>query len=76
MATSASVTVTGKAGPGITVTAKTFTGVQRYVVDVGKGILTLFYSSDNDGPTQEFDINAATTMTVTISSGNQTVTIS
>lgn len=70
---SANVTVTGTAGPGLSVTAQEFTGVTSFTVDVVNGILVL--NGIAPGP-KEFDISDATTMTVTISGGVYTVAIS
>lgn len=75
MSASASVTVTGKSGPGVTVTAQVYTGVTSFSVDVARGILTLFGGQSFPDP-KEFDISGATTFTVTISGGSYTVTIS
>lgn len=67
-------TVTGKVGPGDTLTAAVFTGVKSFSVDTEQGILTLV--SDQGPNPLAVDISAAATFTVTISSGVYTITIS
>jgi hypothetical protein len=66
------LTVTGKNGAGITVTALVLTDIASFAVDVNTKILTVV----QDSVTLQFDISAATTFTVTISSGNYTIAIS
>lgn len=68
------VTVTGKNGAGITVTALVLSNISSFAVDVINYILTVV----QDSVTLQFDIRAATTFTVTISgaAGNYTVAIS
>jgi hypothetical protein len=70
---SATVTVTGYTGPGVTATAVVITDVASFTVNVATGILQLNLSN---GVIQKYAISAATTFTVTISGGNYTVTIS
>jgi hypothetical protein len=67
------VTVTGYAGPGMTVTAVVINNVTKFEVDIDKGMLRM---TDTSGNLKEVAISAATTFTVTISGGNYTVTIS
>lgn len=69
---SAAFTVTGKNGPGLTVTSRLFTNVQSFTVDVVKGMLTM----NQNGADVQVAINTATTFTVVITAGNYTVTIS
>ncbi len=66
------ITVTGTAGPGLTVTALVLTGVTFYSVDPVNYLLTVVIGS----VTKQFAINAATTFTTTISSGNYTIVVS
>jgi hypothetical protein len=66
------LTVTGKNGAGITVTALVLTDIASFAVDINTKILTVV----QDSVTLQFDISAATTFTVTISSGNYTIAIS
>jgi len=70
---SASFTITAYSGPGDLNTAAVFTGVTSYLVDVARGILTLYFAGN---VIKEFSLNGITTFTVTVSSGNQTVTVS
>jgi hypothetical protein len=69
------VTVTGKIGPGNTITSKVFTNISSFFVNSAAAILELIQI---DNPQRIFiDINAATVMTVTlVSSTNYTVVIS
>ena len=72
---SATVTVTGVIGPAVSVTASVFTNVSSFDIACnGKEILTLTFS-DGRGPLQ-ISIAAATTITVTVSGQNYTVSIS
>lgn len=66
------VTVTGKSGAGNTVTAQAFTNVSSFTIDAVNKLLILIINDFR----QVIEIASATTMTVTISSGNYTVTIS
>jgi RNase adaptor protein for sRNA GlmZ degradation len=66
------LTVTGKNGAGITVTALVLSDISSFAVDVATKILTVV----QDSVTLQFDISAATTFTVVIASGNYTITIS
>jgi hypothetical protein len=69
------VTVTGKIGPGQTLTSKVFTNVKTFSINTATAVLELI---SNDNPSSFFiDLNAATTMTVTlVSPTNYTVVIS
>jgi hypothetical protein len=73
MAYSGTVTVTGAVGPAEAITAGVFTGVRSFSVDIEAGMLSLILA---DGRDLQIAISAATTFTVTISSGNYTVAIS
>ena len=68
------ITVTGKNGAGITVTALVLTNITSFFVDVTTYMLHVVQES----VTLMFDIRAATTFTVTISgaAGNYTIVIS
>lgn len=73
------VTLTGVTGPGITMTAQVFTNVSSWGVINSSGVGTqeVFFLNFSDGkPTLYVSIAAATTMTVTISGANYTVTVS
>lgn len=71
----ATVTVTGKAGPGITVTAAVFTNVASFAfLTQGKEMLELSFTDGT--PITYISIAAATTITVTVSGDVYTVSIS
>lgn len=74
MPSSATATVTGKIGPGNTLTAAVYSGITSYSFNPVTGIFT--YSLD--GIVHQIDIAAATTVTIVLSAalGNHTVTIS
>lgn len=69
---SATVTVTGKAGPGKTVTAQQYTGVLSIQLDTTTSQLTL-YTEDR---IVNVNITAQNTFTVTKSGNTYTVSIS
>jgi len=66
------VTITGKTGPGITVTAAAFTGVLSLLFDYGRSVIQMM---TDQGP-KEFQYSNIATVTVTISGGNTAITIS
>lgn len=69
---SATVTVTGKAGAGITVTATPFLNVTSFSIDCVNNIITI-----NQGGVVSFvTIDAAATITATKSGSTYTLTIS
>lgn len=71
----ATVTVTGVIGPAKTLTATVFTGVATFAFNtVGGEILTLTFS--NGRPPVDISIAAATTITVTVSGSDYTVSVS
>lgn len=65
-------TVTAKIGPAQTVTAQVFSNVSSFNFDVIAKVLTVV----NNGIITQMDINAATTVTCTIATGNFTLTVS
>lgn len=71
----ASCTVTGTAGAGVTVTAKVFTNIVKFTFDV---VNALFIMVDINNKVTTISITAATTVTVTLSAanGNYTVAVS
>lgn len=71
MATS-QVTLTGTDGPGIAITAGVFTGVTSFTF---KDTLVFSMTLEN-GIVKDIDISAATTITITVSGGSYTVSIS
>lgn len=71
---SATVTLTGTAGAGLTVAATVFTGVSSFLIDTDKNLVTLFKA---DGTVvSPISVNAATTVTATKSGTLWTLTIS
>lgn len=74
MAGLASVTVTGTAGPGKSITAQVFNNVTAFRLDPVNAMLNL----DQSDQLTQISIAAATTITVTLAAaaGNYTVTIS
>lgn len=69
-------TVTGKAGPGNTLTAKVFNNVTFFSIDTNNEVLRLNYDN-GDGATYIFiDIGADTTILCTVSGSTYTLTIS
>lgn len=69
----ATVTLTGTAGPALTVAATVFTGVTSFTIDTDKNIITLVQGSVTLSP---ISIAAATTVTATKSGNLWTLTIS
>lgn len=72
MASNSTVTVTGKAGPGVTVTAQTFTGVDSFSIECENEILVI----NQGGTITKIAISSATTITCTVSGNTYTLTIS
>ena len=70
---SATVTVTGKAGAGVTVTATQFVNIQNVDFNCVTNILTLL---DSSGVVTKITIDAAATLTATKSGSTYTFTIS
>lgn len=68
-------TITAKTGPAQTVTALALTGVTRFDCQLGgRNVLQVWQDS---GIIKEFDINATTTLTCTITAGgNAAFTVS
>jgi hypothetical protein len=60
-------TITAKAGPGNTVTALALTGVTEFKFQAGPVRPMLFVTCDQG--IREFDINASTTLTCTLTAG-------
>lgn len=67
------VTVTGKTGPAAALTATVINGISGFAIDCDNEILTVFIGG---APQPAIDIAAATTITVTVSGNNYTVSIS
>lgn len=67
-----SITVTGKIGPGSTLTAVVYTGVSEHTIDCVANILTMVIN----GLRRAIDITAATTITATKSGSTYTLVVS
>lgn len=65
-------TVTGKTGPGGTLTAAVFNNVTSFKIETDSEMLELV----TDGRILQVDISAATTITCTVSGNTYTLTIS
>lgn len=66
------VTVTGKIGPGVTVTTVVFSNVTSFAINTDNEILSIIQTDKRT----DIDITAATTITITVSGNNYTVSIS
>ena len=76
---SSQITVTGKAGPGLTVTAVVLTLIRSFSVGVdltALGNFNILTITMNTGEVKQYDITDATTFTVTKSAGNYTIVVS
>jgi hypothetical protein len=73
MAYTATLTITGVAGPGNTVTAAVYTGVSQVTFDVANSVVRF---TDSDGKEQAIAVSTTLTVTVTVSSGNYTISVS
>ena len=69
----ATVTVTGTAGAGVTVSALVFTNVTSFTIDANANMLYIVQGSIN---VPGISVNAATTVTATKSGNTWTLTIS
>jgi hypothetical protein len=70
------VTVTGKIGPGNTVTSLVFSGVINFSIDTVNEVIEITYLVNNERKIQQVEITSATTITCTVSGNNYTLTIS
>lgn len=68
------VTVTGKIGPGNTITAAVYSGITEFTFDVVNNL----FKFSLGGLWRQVDISAATTVTITLSAaaGSYTISIS
>ena len=71
MAKTATVTITGKVGPGNTVTSLVLRDVKSINFQVANNTIQIVYGDK----TQQFDYNATATVTYTISGSAATITI-
>lgn len=65
-------TITGKIGPGDALTAFVFTPLHSFSLDCDTGILQV----NANGRITDVDVSAQTTLTLTVSAGVYTLTIS
>jgi len=74
---SGAATITATTGAGRAITSKVITGIKAFFVDIEKQMI-FFYQINDDptGPMQQFALTSTVTFTVTVSSGNYTLTIS
>ena len=70
---SATVTLTGTAGPAITVSATVFSGITSFLIDTDKNVITMFQGGT---ALPAISIAAATTVTATKTGTLWTLTIS
>lgn len=68
----ASATITGKTGPGLTVTAIALPNITFFSLDIPKGVLTVV----SNGITSTWDYTQTTTLTDTISGTVSTFVVS
>lgn len=69
----ATITVTGTAGAGLTVTASQFLNIINFSIDTVNNIITMF---DSSGRMTQISIAAAATITATKSGNTYTLVIS
>jgi hypothetical protein len=65
-------TISGKTGPGSTITSTVLRNLTQFNLDLAKKVL----STQADGQYQEFDLQVTTTLTCTISAGQATIVVS
>ncbi len=74
---SGTATVTASTGAGVAVTSKVITNIKAFFVDIEKQMLYFYQQNDDPtGPMQQYALTSTVTFTVTISSGNYTITVS
>ena len=69
-------TITGKVGPGATLTATVFNNVTFFSVDTNNEILDIMFNNGSGAERRQIDISADTTITCTVSGNSYTLTIS
>jgi hypothetical protein len=69
----ASGTVGGKSGPGITSTAIALPNITRFDLDIARGVLTIYYGANQIG---YYDYTQTTVVTDTISGTTSTFVVS
>lgn len=71
----ATLTLTGTAGPGTTVTAVVYTGVHSFTVNTANNVIQMNFVESGGSPVF-VSVNAAATVTATKSGFTWTVTVS
>lgn len=69
-------TITGKVGPGSTITAQVYNNVTFFSIDTNNEILEIAYTDANGPRRVQIDIAADTTITCTVSGSTYTLSIS
>jgi len=69
-------TVTGKVGPGATLTAAVFNNVTFFSIDTNNELLDIMFNNGSGAERRQIDIAAATTILCTVSGNTYTLTIS
>jgi len=69
-------TITGKVGPGGTLTTQVFNNVTFFSIDTTNEVLEIVFSDANGPRRIQIDIGADTTITCTVSGNTYTLTIS
>lgn len=69
-------TVTGKVGPGVTLTTVVFQNVKFFSIDTDNEVLDIVYNNGDGQRRTQVDIAADTTITCTVSGNTYTLTIS
>lgn len=68
-------TITAKFGIGASLTAQVFNNVTAFSFDLVNKLLNIEYNNDGAVRKLQIDINASTTFTLTLATGNYTLTI-
>lgn len=69
-------TITAKSGPAIQATALPLTGINSILFDLQREVLQLFTGSPLSGPANQFELTGSNTITLTVSGGVYTLTVS
>lgn len=73
---SGTATITGKIGPGATLTTQVFNNLKFFSIDTDNEVLELVYNNGAGQLRTQIDIGADTTITCTVSGSTYTLTIS
>lgn len=69
-------TITGKAGPGNTLTAAVFQNLSFFSLDTANEVIDIIYNNGAGATRTQLDVSAATTWTLTVSGNTYTLTVS